>query len=187
MSTAIDWNDRSRFVEAMSRAAWTVNVVTTDGPGGRAGVTVSAMTSVSADTPKPSLLVCIHDQSRAAGAILDNQNFCVNVLKDDQAHIADMFAGRLVTKADDKFACGTWTVHATGAPRLVDPLVAFDCRLISQQRIGTHYVFMGAVDDIAIATDSLPLVHSRRDYVKIRDVKEDNPFIQPRTKIPSAK
>ena len=36
---------RARFLGGMSLAAATVNVVTTDGPGGRAGVTVSAMSS----------------------------------------------------------------------------------------------------------------------------------------------
>ena len=45
------------FLQAMSRAANTVCVVTTDGPAGKFGVTVSAMTSVSIDDAGPSLLV----------------------------------------------------------------------------------------------------------------------------------
>ena len=40
---------RQRFLDGMSQAAATVNVVTTDGPAGRYGVTVSAMSSVSAE------------------------------------------------------------------------------------------------------------------------------------------
>ena len=48
---------KKRFFDGMSQAACTVNVVTTDGAAGRAGVTVSAMSSVSADTPRPTLLV----------------------------------------------------------------------------------------------------------------------------------
>ena len=42
---------RDSFLEGMSRAATTVNVVTTDGPGGRAGVTVSAI-SIEASTAR---------------------------------------------------------------------------------------------------------------------------------------
>ena len=42
---------RQQFLHGMSHAACTVNVVTTDGMAGRHGVTVSAMVSVSADTP----------------------------------------------------------------------------------------------------------------------------------------
>jgi hypothetical protein len=49
----------SASCNGMSHAACTVNVVTTDGAAGRHGVTVSAMVSVSADTPQPTLLVCI--------------------------------------------------------------------------------------------------------------------------------
>ena len=59
---------RAQFLSGMSHAAATVNVVTTDGPGGKFGVTVSAMSSVSADTPKPTMLVCVHNASPAAAA-----------------------------------------------------------------------------------------------------------------------
>src|ERR1700748_1116737 len=74
---------RARFIDGMSRAAFCVNVVTTDGPAGRAGVTISAMSSVSADGASPTVLVCIHHQSKTATAILENGTFCVNVLRHD--------------------------------------------------------------------------------------------------------
>ena len=41
---------RQDFLDGMSFVAATVNVVATDGPAGRVGTTVSAMSSVSADT-----------------------------------------------------------------------------------------------------------------------------------------
>ena len=71
---------RAAFMEGMSRAATFVAVATTDGEGGRAGVTVSSLTSVSADGEMPSLLLCIHHQSPAASAILKNRAFCANLL-----------------------------------------------------------------------------------------------------------
>jgi flavin reductase len=164
MSTLAD--RRQQFLEAMSRAASTVSVVTTDGPAGRAGVTVSAMTSVSADAAEPTLLVCIHHLSRAAAAILGNGAFCVNVLSHDQAHISDHFAGRAGAPDADRFGCAEWTVQVTGAPRVVDPLVAFDCRLASAERVGTHYVVIGSVADIFIAPAGAPLIYTRRQYGK---------------------
>src|ERR1700733_6632940 len=91
--TEIDSGLRQRFLHGMSHAACTVNVVTTDGAAGRHGVTVSAMVSVSADTPQPTLLVCIHHLSPVAEALLENGVFCVNVLGDDQVHISYHFAG----------------------------------------------------------------------------------------------
>jgi flavin reductase (DIM6/NTAB) family NADH-FMN oxidoreductase RutF len=164
MPEAIDPAHRQRFLEGMSYAASTVSVVTTDGPGGRAGVTVSAMASVSADTPMPSLLVCVHHLSPAAAAIIENGVFCVNVLRGDQSHISDCFAGRIKTMDGDKFSCAHWTRQATAAPRVVDPLVAFDCRLAQASRIGTHYLFVGEAMEIFIEAGGNPLIYANRAY-----------------------
>ena len=155
---------RGAFLDGMSHVAATVNIVTTDGAHGRAGVTVSAMSSVSADTPAPSLLVCIHHLSAAAPAILANGVFCVNVLREDQSDISDAFAGRIGAKDGDKFSCAEWVTGKTGAPRVVDPLVAFDCRLTHSERIGTHHVMFGAVEDIFVAQRGLPLIYADRAY-----------------------
>ena len=155
---------RARFLGGMSQAAATVNIVTTDGPGGRAGVTVSAMSSVSADTARPTLLTCVHHLAPAAAAILENGVFCVNVLRDDQSYISDTFAGRFNQQIASKFDCAQWTTQVTGAPRVADPLVAFDCRVVSHSRIGTHYVFFGEVEDIFTAERGSPLIYANRAY-----------------------
>jgi flavin reductase (DIM6/NTAB) family NADH-FMN oxidoreductase RutF len=160
----IDPRLRERFLSGMSYAACTVNVVTTDGPGGRAGVTVSAMSSVSADMPQPTLLVCVHHLSPAARAILANGVFCVNILRDDQSYISDSFAGRYKTADGDKFSCAAWTTERTGSPRVVDPLVAFDCRLINSQQVGTHHVLLGAVEHVFAAGSGSPLIYANRAY-----------------------
>ena len=152
---------RDRYLEAMSEAAATVSVVTTDGPAGRAGVTVSAMCSVSADPP--TILVCVHHLSPACQAIRENGVFCVNVLGDEQSAISDTFAGRQRTASGDKFDCAEWRALATGAPALDDPLVALDCRLVEHLRQGSHYVFIGEVADLALG-DGAPLVYAKRAY-----------------------
>lgn len=154
---------RARFLAGMSNAAATVSVVTTDGAAGRAGVTVSAMSSVSADGPHPVLLVCVHHLSPAAPRILANGAFCVNVLRDDQSYISDTFAGRF-DRVTDKFDCADWTPMPSRSPRIVDPLVAFDCRVISGERIGTHHVFLGEVGEIFDAGRGSPLIYARRAY-----------------------
>ena len=55
---------REDFLRAMRCVASSVTVVTTDGPGGRHGATVSAFCSLSADPP--SALVCLKAESRIA-------------------------------------------------------------------------------------------------------------------------
>jgi flavin reductase (DIM6/NTAB) family NADH-FMN oxidoreductase RutF len=155
---------RQQFLVGMSHAACTVNVVTTDGVAGRHGVTVSAMVSVSADTPQPTLLVCIHHLSPVAEALLKNGVFCVNVLRDDQAHISEHFAGRSTVRGAAKFDCATWTTQVTGAPRVIDSLVAFDCRVTASERVGSHFVVFGSVQDIFVAGGGAPLIYANRAY-----------------------
>jgi flavin reductase (DIM6/NTAB) family NADH-FMN oxidoreductase RutF len=155
---------RQQFLHGMSHAACTVNVVTTDGIAGRHGVTVSAMVSVSADTPQPTLLVCIHHLSPVIDAVLKNGVFCVNVLRDDQSHISDNFAGRSGAQGAAKFDCASWTTQLTGAPRVVDALVAFDCRVTASERVGSHFVVFGSVQDIFVAGTGAPLIYANRAY-----------------------
>ena len=162
--TSPDSDLRARFLAGMSHLAATVNVVTTNGPAGQGGVTVSAMSSVSADTPKPTLLVCVHSEGSAAPMILENGVFCVNVLRDDQAYISDAFAGRFRDQLSDKFDCAEWCGMVTGAPRVVDPLVAFDCRVVSSDLVGTHHVFFGEVQHVYTASHGSPLIYARRAY-----------------------
>jgi len=164
MQADADTELRARFLGGMAQAAATVNVVTTDGPAGRAGITVSAMSSVSADTDKPVLLICVHHLASAALPIVQNGVFCVNVLRDDQSYISETFAGRFKHQVADKFDCTEWTTQVTGAPRVVDPLVAFDCRVREHTRIGTHYVFFGEVEDIFMAERGSPLIYANRAY-----------------------
>jgi flavin reductase (DIM6/NTAB) family NADH-FMN oxidoreductase RutF len=161
---ALDHALRQRFLLGMSHAACTVNVVTTDGTAGRHGITVSAMVSVSADTPQPTLLICIHHKSSIATALLENGVFCVNVLRDDQAHISDNFAGRRAARGVARFDCTDWTTQVTGAPRVVDAMVAFDCRVTASERVGSHFVVFGSVQDIFVAGGGAPLIYANRAY-----------------------
>jgi flavin reductase (DIM6/NTAB) family NADH-FMN oxidoreductase RutF len=155
---------RQRFLNGMSHAACTVNVVTTDGVAGRHGVTVSAMVSVSADTPQPTLLVCIHHKSAVADAVLENGVFCVSVLRDDQSHISENFAGRSGVHGAAKFDCAKWSTQVTGAPRVLDALVAFDCKVTASERVGSHFVVFGSVQDIFVAGGGVPLIYANRAY-----------------------
>lgn len=164
MNHDIDTALKDRFLAGMSATASTVNVVTTDGAGGRAGVTVSAMSSVSADTPRPTLLVCVNRSSTSAPKLLANGVFCVNILRDDQSYISDVFAGRFRDQIEDKFECAQWHPMTTGSPRVVDPLVAFDCRIVFSNIVGTHHIFFGEVLDVYLASRGSPLIYANRAY-----------------------
>lgn len=156
--------DRENFLEGMRYTASAVNIVTTDGRAGRAGVTVSAMTPVSADGNKPTLLVCVHHLSPACRAIMENQVFGVNILSQKQSHIADTFAGRIKVEDNDKFSCTKWIAGKTGVPLVLHSLVSFECQLLENSRVGSHHIFIGGVQNTRFQADELPLIYSNRAY-----------------------
>jgi flavin reductase len=157
---------RQAFLEGMSRAAASVSVVTTDGVAGRGGVTVSAMTSISADGPQPTMLTCLNAASSVLPLLLENACFCINVLRTGQTDISDVFSSRRPPPGGDKFNAVRLDTLATGAPRLTEALVSFDCRLISAEKIGTHHICIGAVEAVVTAGDGDPLLYGMRKYLR---------------------
>ncbi|WP_142848410.1 flavin reductase family protein [Telmatospirillum sp. J64-1] len=153
--------DAEAFKSAMSHFASSVTVVTTDGAAGRAGVTVSAACSVSAEPP--SLLVCIHHLSPAAEAIVRNGRFCVNLLAAGQDRVADCFAGRVAEFREDKFAAVQTVPTPGGCPAIKGATVAFDCKLAEVHRFGTHRLLLGLVEDVR-EIDDIPLLYANRNY-----------------------
>lgn len=157
---------KAQFLDGMSRSAASVSVVTTDGPAGRGGVTVSAMTSISADGETPTMLTCLNASSSALPLVLENGCFCINVLRIDQTNISDVFSSRAPAPGGDKFNAVTVAPLATGAPSLSEALVSFDCKLISAERHGTHHICIGAVEAVRVAPDGDPLLYGMRRYLR---------------------
>jgi flavin reductase (DIM6/NTAB) family NADH-FMN oxidoreductase RutF len=152
---------RATFISAMGRAVTGVSVVATAGEAGRLAVTVSAVSSVSADPPL--VLACINRQSPVCQAIRRNGVFCVNVLAADQAHVSDSFAGQPIEGRAFDFECARWSAVATGAPKLEGVVAAFDCVIAASHDAGTHTVFIGRVVGVA-EDDRAPLLYTRRSY-----------------------
>ena len=158
---------RQHFREAMSRIAYSVCAVTTGGTAGRDGVTVTAMLPVSDAESEPVILVCIRARSRVLPTILRNNAFCVNVLAEEHAAIADRLAGRERTDKEGWFADGAWATLNTGAPILEGAIAAFDCRVISSHRVAGHEVLFGAVLDFSFRDAGSPLLHAQRTYQRL--------------------
>ncbi len=93
------------YRNAMAQLAGAVNIVTTDGPAGRAGFSATAVCSVS-DNP-PTLLVCINRSSSAYRMLFENAVVCVNTLSADQQPLSQLFGGK--TPMEERFAGGEWS------------------------------------------------------------------------------
>lgn len=155
---------KSEFAAGMRKAASSVCVVTTDGRSGKFGVTVSSMTSVSMEPP--SILVCVNKDNFVAAAILENGVFCVNMLREDQSDISDMFAGRQGSEID-RFALGSWAQSKTNCPALVGAATVFDCSLAENHSFGSHLVLIGRIVSVVNHPTSLALVYHDRKYCTI--------------------
>jgi flavin reductase (DIM6/NTAB) family NADH-FMN oxidoreductase RutF len=156
--------DPTHFRAAMGRTAAGVTVVTTDGEAGRVGVTVSTLCSLSLEPP--SVLFCIHRESRALPFLIANGVFAANILAAEQQRVADSFAGLIPELREDRFRAGTWDRRITGAPLLHGALCRFDCRVASVFDFGSHRIVAGEVLDVETGTGE-PLVYSDRAYRRL--------------------
>jgi flavin reductase (DIM6/NTAB) family NADH-FMN oxidoreductase RutF len=158
----IGWVQREDFIAAMRRVASSVTVVTTDGTAGRFGATVSAFSSVSADPP--TVLVCLFAQSRIARAISENGRFCVNVLPEESARIADRFAGRDDASVLDRFN-GIPLNIGYDTPQIAGATV-FDCVVDQSIVSSSHLIFTGNVRAVSDA-GAAPLAYRDGGYHRV--------------------
>lgn len=147
------------FRQAMRRVASTVNVITVCVGGKPMGITATAMSSLSLDPP--SLLICINRAAAMHSPLEDVSHFCVNVLHRRQEGIAHMFADR--RQEELRFAEG-WHLGCDAPPRLADAQAAILCRRIHHHPFGTHSIFIGQVEEVAVRADVDPLIYVDGTY-----------------------
>jgi flavin reductase len=152
------------YIAAMGLAATGVSVVTTDGPSGRFGVTVSAVSSVSAEPPL--VLICINRKSPAAAALEANGFFAVNLLAAEHRAYAETFAGRPREGKPFDFANHEWREGDTGLPLVKDATAVFECETHDCLDAGTHRIFIGRVL-AAHRGKPEPLVYCNRAFGRI--------------------
>lgn len=158
-----------QFRDAMARLGAAVNIVTTDGVAGRAGLTVSAVCSVTDDPP--TLLVCLNRASSGNAVFKRNGVLCVNTLAADRRALSDAFAGKGGLDTDSRFAMASWSRLATGAPVLDEAcVVAFDCRITEVLEKGTHSVLFAEIAAIRQGEAGQALIWYGRGYHPVGQV-----------------
>ncbi|MCW8085479.1 flavin reductase [Sabulicella glaciei] len=153
---------RQEFRDAMARLGAAVNVVTTDGEGGRAGFTASAVCSVT-DQP-PTLLVCLNRAAASNAVFLRNMVLCVNTLSATQRELSEVFAGLTGVEGAARFESGNWERLVTGAPVLEGAVVNFDCRIREVLVKGTHSVLFAEIEAIRQGVPGSALMYFDRSY-----------------------
>ncbi|MFJ9452811.1 MULTISPECIES: flavin reductase [unclassified Herbaspirillum] len=153
--------DKIIFRDAMSSFGAAVNVITSDGVAGLAGCTVSAVCSVT-DEP-PTLMLCINRDSRNNAIFKENGALCINVLSACQQQLAILFSSKGVD-VKERFLSAQWERLETGAPVLIDALVALDCKIDSVSEVGTHSVFFCSVQAARSNKGKEALIYLGRNF-----------------------
>jgi flavin reductase (NADH)/flavin reductase len=136
-------------------------VTTTRSSGERAGLTATAVCSVSAEPP--TILICINRQNSTHPVIRESKIFAVNVLALEDQELANRFASRIA--GEERFNEGLWTTLETGAPVLESALVSFDCRISQAIEVGTHGIVFGAIEAIRVRqAEAKPLLYVHGAY-----------------------
>lgn len=151
--------DAKTYRDAMSRLGAAVNIITTDGPGGRRGFTASAVCSVT-DSP-PTLLVCLNRNSDSNTALKENGVLCLNTLNAGQQALSPLFAGMTEDDYDARFAAAAWTSMPSGALALDGALASFDGRIVQATEMGTHTVFFVEITDVRTSNGPALLYFAR--------------------------
>jgi cob(II)yrinic acid a,c-diamide reductase len=150
------------YRDAMARFAGAVHVITSDGVAGKRGTTVIAACSVS-DSP-PTVLVCLNRENPKNEIFIQNGNFALNTLANDQQALAEAFSGQTGLPVEERFSLAEWDQISSGAPTLVGGLAVFDCEIIDTKEHATHRILFGQVTGIRIGDTLHPLMYFNRNY-----------------------
>lgn len=153
------------FRELLAAYASGVTVVTAVDESGRiAGMTATAVSSISLDPPL--IMVCVNHTDPLHECLKNATAFAVNVLTSEQVHVSDVFAG----DAEQRFAGINYETGPDGLPLLRDALAHVICSLWQIYPAGDHTIFLGLVDR-GRTSQGAPLLHFRGDYKTTTDLR----------------
>ena len=154
--------DVDTFRAAMRHLASGVCLVTHSVGGAPAGMTATAVASLSLDPP--TLIVCLNRAASTFASLAPGVAFGVSVLGADHREFAERFAGRTGAEGAERFREGRWLIPPSGAPLLWDALAAFECEVEDVVERHTHAIVIGRVKHAVAGSGGGALVYWRGGY-----------------------
>jgi len=131
------------FRRVLGHFASGVTIVTTlDADGRPAGLTASAVASVSLNPPL--VLVCVAHSSQSYPHFHTHGRFAINILASSHEQVARRFASQ--SGAAEKFEGTGYRAGILGLPILKDTLAELECTLVHTYPAGDHTIFVGQVE-----------------------------------------
>jgi flavin reductase (DIM6/NTAB) family NADH-FMN oxidoreductase RutF len=163
MSLAPDAMDRQDYFRSiLGHFATGVAVVTAFDGSEPIGMTVQSFCSLSLDPPL--ILLCPARTSTTWPRIEARKKLCINLLAENQEHLARQFA----RSGTDKFAGVEWSPTATtNSPLLEGSLAWLDCELTAVHAGGDHIVAICTVLDLSARSDLRPLIFFKSGFERM--------------------
>jgi flavin reductase (DIM6/NTAB) family NADH-FMN oxidoreductase RutF len=161
--------DADLFRSAMRQLAGGISAITVGQGDERTGLTVTSVSSLSADPP--ALVFCINQTASSWPVLVRRRAFAVNVLTPGQKLVADRFSGRGGLKGAERYEGARWSTLVTGTPILEDALAVLDCEVEDLvERFGSAVVIGRVVATAVRGEDSEPeaLTYWRGTYGVLR-------------------
>ena len=144
---------------ALFKMTYGLYVVSAEAEGQKAGCIINTATQVTAEPPR--MMVAVHKDNVTTGVIQRAGAFTVTALDmtADMPYIGN-FGFRTSAGYDkfEKYGCETSAVGSPYSPEHVCAVYA--CKLIDTVDVGTHYLFIGEVEDAQVLSSEEPLTYS---------------------------
>jgi flavin reductase (DIM6/NTAB) family NADH-FMN oxidoreductase RutF len=156
--------DPRMFRDTLGCFATGVTIITSVARDGELlGITANSFNSVSLDPPL--VLFSLHRRAFSLQAFEEAGYIAINVLRDSQKQLSNVFAKALV----DKWSGVGYEVWETGCPILTDCLASFECETQATHDGGDHVIFIGKVKRMSCNGAGAPLLYYRGSYCSLAE------------------
>ncbi|AIL65570.1 p-hydroxyphenylacetate 3-hydroxylase, reductase component [Rickettsiales bacterium Ac37b] len=133
------------------------------------GVTITSFTSLSLDPPL--VLFCLSNKSYSIKYFKESKYFNVNILAQDQEHIAYQFA--YMHGADKWHNINISMSKNSNLPVIDDCIAYIECEKYQESIGGDHIIFMGKVMNFVSVSSKLPLARFQGKYSTLLEKGSD--------------
>ncbi|UNM96986.1 flavin reductase [Ignatzschineria rhizosphaerae] len=150
------------FRDAMATLGAGVNIITTNGPAGKCGLTATAVVSIT-DSP-PTMLVSINRNSATNETFKANSRMAVNILNADQQLAAEYFGGMHPVTMEERFAKFDFIEGKGKLPILQGAIANLEGSIVATHEVGTHTLFILELDSMQMADLGNALIYFNRGF-----------------------
>ena len=111
----------------------------------------------------PLVLICVDKSTNGYQALLQAEEFTVNLLSLEQADLSEKFGGADI-EIPDRFSGESFLRNQAGHAFFEDGIGYISCRKWNIYDGGDHGIVVGEVKSTKIYNDNPPLIHLRRNY-----------------------